>query len=264
MIEPIHSDRSVQQHVRMVFITCRRNTPSEDSAWEAFQETFLAFSRRRDTLDLDSDYGPWLRETARRCCFAVVRKERRQPITGMEDIGTVAPTVSEDQADAASFSEVKSVLQEEIQQLSVEDQDLLRCLYDEGMTHRDIAEQLKCPSGSVYAKAEDARSRLRKRLERRGVVVGAMLLLFLLQVKAEAGWTPAIVAPRKTTSPPKASWRSVLLATLAILAAIIPAGLYLPVSLAATSTMADISEESDSQSDSHSDCGCEDPAGTVQ
>lgn len=260
MIEPIHPDHRLQKHVRMVFGTCRRNTSCEDSAWEAFQETFLVFSRRRDGLNHEADYGPWLRETARRCCLAVVRKQHRQPMTGVADMDSVAPTVSSDSIAAAAVSEARSVLQEEIRHLSEEDQDILRCLYAEEMTHRDIADRLRCPAGSVYAKAEEARCRLRKRLERRGIVVGALLLLFLLQAKAEAGWAPTIIAPQPTALPRRFSWASILVASLVIVAALIPAGLYLPVSFASSLTMADTSDESDS----HSDCDCDDFAETVQ
>jgi RNA polymerase sigma factor (sigma-70 family) len=250
MIEPIHPDRWVEQHVPMIFRTCRRNTPSEDSAWEAFQETFLVFSRRRDDLDHASDYGPWLQETARRCCLAVVRRECRQPITGVADMDSVAPTVNDGQIDAVFLTEATSVLREEIGQLSEEDQFLLRSLYADGMTHRDIASRLNCPAGSVHAKAEEARRRLRKRIERRGIVVGALLLLFLLQGNAEAGWAPSASAPRKLVWLRRIEWRPAVMAGMVIFATFVPAGFYWNVTMATNSRTADTSVEP------LSGCGC--------
>ncbi len=232
MIEPILPDRLVEQHVSVIFRTCRRNTPCDESAWEAFQETFLVFSRRRADLDHQSDFGPWLHETARRCCLAVVRKERRLPATGVADLDSAAPVVDDDQANAACLAEVTNVLREELSRLPQEDQDLLRCLYAEGMTHRDIAGRLNCPAGSVHAKAEEARRRLRKRIERRGIVASALLLLFLLQGKAEAGWAPTASNTRTSPLRRKMEWRSLSMASLGILAIFIPVSLYWNVTMA--------------------------------
>ena len=231
MIEPTRRDQWVEQHIPMIIGTCRRNTSSEDLAWEAFQETFLVFSRRRADLDLQSNFGPWLYETARRCSQAVARKERRRPTNGVTDLESVTPTVSDDQSGTTCLAETKSMLREELSQLPQADQELLHCLYSESMSHRDVAHRLKCPAGSVYAKAEDARRRLRKRLERRGIVVGALLLLFLLQAQAEAGSTSTFaIAPKKLT-PQKFQWRSIALISLVFFAVFTPMSIYSDVPL---------------------------------
>lgn len=242
MTEPVLSDLSVEQHFPMIFRTCRQNTPCEDSAWEAFQETFLVFARRRDDLDLESDYGPWLRETARRCSLAIIRKNRRCAITQTTKFESVIPTVSDAQVDAASNSEATAVLREEIAKLSVEDQELLTCLYAEGMSHRELAGRLKCPTGSVHAKAAEARRRLRKRMERRGIVV-SILLLLLLQAKADGRWAPSIFIPRQSVWARRIEWSHLVAASLILFTIFIPPFLYLNVSLPQASRMADTAAE---------------------
>ncbi len=217
MIEPIHPDRWIEHYAPLVFRTCRRNTSNEDSAWDAFQETFLAYTRRRDDLDLDSDHAPWLHETARRCCLAVVRKERRLPTTGLTGLDAMAPSVDDDQVDSIFLEEAATVLREEIDRMSDEDQNLLGWLYAEGMTHRQIADRLNCPDGSVHARAEQVRNRLRQRMKRRGIAVGVLLLLFLLQGNAEAAHPKTAVALRTLNRPRSLSWQVLTILTLTLL-----------------------------------------------
>ena len=197
MIEPIYPDRWIEQHAGAIFRTCRRITSSEDTAWEAFQETCLAFAKRRDNLDLTRDLEPWLKETARRCSRAIVRRETRRGRWQAEETLDSVPAEHVTQIDAASLRESVAALQEELQLLPQEDRDLLQCLYVKGMSHLSTAEQLQCSAGSVHARAERVRGQLRRRMQRRGITVGMLLLLFLLNQQAEASSPRLIAAPLK-------------------------------------------------------------------
>ncbi|MCR9199425.1 MAG: sigma-70 family RNA polymerase sigma factor [Planctomycetaceae bacterium] len=196
MIEPIYPDRWIEQHAGIIFRTCRRITSSEDAAWEAFQETCLAFAKRKDTLDLTSDPERWLKETARRCSRAIVRRDAqrrgRQTDQKVEDITSEGIS----QIDSACLQETVSALHEELEQLSGEDRALLRCLYVDGMSHLNTARQLRCSAGSVHARAERVRGQLRRRMQRRGIAVGMLLLLFLLNEDAHA-CSPRLVPTKK-------------------------------------------------------------------
>ena len=67
----------IAEHGPSVLGVCRRTTRDTDTALEAFQDTFLACTARWDSLDQETDLGPWLRETARRCAMARLRRSNR-------------------------------------------------------------------------------------------------------------------------------------------------------------------------------------------
>ena len=196
MIEPIYSDRWIEKHAPSIFRTCRQHTKTPEAAWDAFQETFLTFTKKRSSLDLSKDPLPWLKETARRCSMAVVRKTGRQPFTGALEINGLED-FSTGQMDSAALKEAVAVLNEELQGLPENDRLILQLIYVEGRSHRDVASQIDCAAGSVNARAENARGELRRRMQRRGVVSGIMLLLFLLNTNSStyAGVTSPAPVP---------------------------------------------------------------------
>lgn len=237
MIEPIRSDRWIEQYVSDVFSTCRRNTPSDDAAWEAFQETFLAYLRRKNSLDLETDPGPWLKETARRCCLATVRRQNRLLSSGIEDVETELPASKENPTDKVFLAEATTILQEELLQMSEFDRKLLQLIYVEGITHREAAQQLNCRPGSVHGKTADARRQLQQRLKRRGIAAGLLLLLFLLQAQAEASSTSPVAPPVSASVKPTRIglrgfwWQSIAVVAVTLIAATIYGDVRWPLAL---------------------------------
>lgn len=216
MIEPVQPDQLIEEYASSVYRTCRRHLSNDELAWDAFQDTFLAYCRRKDTLDLQSDLGPWLNETARRCSLTVVRKQKRQPANESADLETLSASACDSPLESVSLAEAGRVLRHELSRLTKEDQEVLHCIYVEGMTHREVAGRLNCPQGSVCARADQARSRLRQKLERRGIIASALLLLFLLQGNAQASEAAAVVQPvaRRRFSP--LLWTTLALMTLVL------------------------------------------------
>jgi RNA polymerase sigma factor (sigma-70 family) len=162
-----------------VFRTCCYNTDSPEAAWDAFQDTFLALARRYTELDHSSDLRPWLRETARRCSLAVVGKDRRRNarVSLTPELDGV-PQIAR-QNDELEYRELTQMVTEELAKLPAADQELLRLIHAEGQSHRDVAPQMHCPTGSVHARVTRAHNRLRQRMKRRGAEIGLLLLVFL-------------------------------------------------------------------------------------
>ena len=180
MIKAAELSEFVDTYCSTVYNACRRNTPNVDTAWEAYQETFLVLVRRQDSLDMSEDWSPWLRETARRCSLAVLRKQRtgeNAPI--VNDQGQELFSINSEVADSAELTEMKDILQQELAGLCEADRSLLHMVYVDDKTHREVAEAIDCPAGSVHARVSTAKDRLRARLKRRGVELGAALLMFL-------------------------------------------------------------------------------------
>lgn len=183
MIRAQDFDDFVELHYASVFWACRRHTPCVDTAWEAFQETYMAFLKRKDSLDLERDLEAWLRETARRCSLSVTRREHRQ-----RSLDLASDSLENSYSEQGPFSppssaereELLQILLEEFARLKGEDQVILRMVYQDSKSHRQIAKALNCPSGSVHSRVDSARTRLQKRMARRGVALAVLLWLLHL------------------------------------------------------------------------------------
>lgn len=201
MIEPVHSDRWVEQQVPVIYRTCMRYCGSADDAWEAFQETFLVFTRKRESLDPTGNTTAWLRETARRCSLSVARKRIQQT----SEAAVRGITDSTDIPADTEHKELAATLCEELQRMNPEDRRLLTMVFVDGMTHREVAAQIKCPAGSLHNRVEKARGDLMQRMRRRGYAAGALLLLFLLNemppaIGGTVSYPKPPIAPTKTAS----------------------------------------------------------------
>ncbi|MEO1524275.1 MAG: sigma-70 family RNA polymerase sigma factor [Planctomycetota bacterium] len=192
----------IAEHGPSVFAVCRRTTRDIDSALDAFQDTFVAFTARWDSLDHESDLGPWLRETARRCALARARGTARayaaelpteHPALALRDRSGLDQLIAEDNA---------RVLREEFGCLDPKDQQLLYLAFVEELGHREIARHIGCPSGSMHAKLRAARSRLQSRLKKRGLVAGLLLLLLLFQ-KSKKTLAADVASPLSASSSPR-------------------------------------------------------------
>src|SRR5207244_7443018 len=89
------------------------------------------------------------------------------------------------------WSDLKPVLDEELNALPPKYRaPLVMCIL-EGKTHQQAAQELGWPSGSMSRRMERARALLRERLAKRGIVLSAALLFTLMARKASATTVPA-------------------------------------------------------------------------
>ena len=183
----------IAEHGASVFGVCRRTTGDTETALDAFQETFLVFTQRWGSLDQESDLGPWLRETARRCALARIRTSVRFRAAGLTAEHPSLAIEAPSSLECLSQRDSARILQEEFERLDPFDQKLLYLAFVEGMAHREIACQVGCPRGSLYTKLRAASSRLEARLKKRGLAAGILVLLVLFHESR--------VALAATTSP---------------------------------------------------------------
>lgn len=128
-------------------------------AEDATQETFLRAWRAAATYDPARPLGPWLFTIARRTAIDVYRREARPTQGGHgEEQDTVVRMPGIEQAYDAW--QVRSALAE----LPAEERDVVRMSHFEEMTHREIAEALDVPVGTVKSRSHRAHRRLAGRL----------------------------------------------------------------------------------------------------
>lgn len=175
-------EQLIQRYGPMVLGACRRILVDPNDADDAFQATFLVLVRRAATLDQRAPLGSWLYGVALRVALksraaAARRRERTKQASIMSPDD---PT-----ADLAG-NEVRSVLDEELQQLPEKFRAPLILCYLVGKTNQEAARELGCPPGSMGWRLDRARTLLRDRLVRRGIGLPAVALAGLLGEQTQA------------------------------------------------------------------------------
>jgi RNA polymerase sigma factor (sigma-70 family) len=159
----------VRRHGAMVLRVCRNVLGHEQDAEDAFQSTFLVLARRCGSIRKQESLAGWLHGVAHRTALHAKAGRRR-----IRERQASAPP-SPDAAGELSWREVQAILDEEIQRLP----ELLRmpfvlCIL-EGHRGVDVARQLRLKEGTVWSRLAAARSRLQKRLIRRGLSLPMVL-----------------------------------------------------------------------------------------
>ena len=128
-------------------------------AEDATQETFLRAWRAADSYDPVRPLAPWLLTIARRTAIDVQRREGRPTQGGHDaeqDVVVRMPGIEH----AWQAWEIRLALDE----LPVDERAVIRMSHFDEMTHREIAEVLAIPVGTVKSRSHRAHRRLAGRL----------------------------------------------------------------------------------------------------
>jgi RNA polymerase sigma factor (sigma-70 family) len=175
----------VQRHGPMVLGVCRQILRQEQDAEDAFQATFLVLSRQASKIRGGEALPNWLfcvaTRLAKRMRAAALRRQTRE-------VAVVEPPMSEPQP-REGLGDLGPLLYEEIARLPAKYRIPFVLCYLDGKTNEEAAQQLGCPTGTIFSRLAWARERLRTRLIRQGVrltsgVLAAMLLALAQQARA--------------------------------------------------------------------------------
>jgi RNA polymerase sigma factor (sigma-70 family) len=155
----------IDRHGPMVLAVCRSVLGGSHDVEDAFQTTFLVLVRNASTIRSRDSLGPWLHRVALRVsqrtrATASQRRAREKRRSRSEAVP------ASDQAELIS----RPVLHEELNRLPDRYRLPLVLCYLEGKTNEQAAAQLHWPVGTVKGRLWRARSQLRERLIRRGLV----------------------------------------------------------------------------------------------
>lgn len=174
----------VQRHGPMVWGVCRRVLRDHHDAEDAFQATFLVLARRAASILVREKLGHWLHGVARQTAMkarAMRAQRRSREIQVAETPETMA--LPHDLGDHPTES-----LDRELSRLPGKYRIPIILCELEGRTHREAAEQLGWPIGTVSSRLSRARAMLARRLSRRGAPLSvASLTALLAQESASAG-----------------------------------------------------------------------------
>jgi RNA polymerase sigma factor (sigma-70 family) len=172
----------VQRFGPMVFGVCRRILGDVHAAEDAFQATFLVLARKAPSLLRRSLVGNWLYgvayRTAKRAKADAARRhshERQAPMSSRSD-----------PLEEVVWRDLRSVLDEEIQDLPAKYRRPFVLCYLEGRTSEEAARELGWPLGTLFTRLARARELLRHRLTRRGIGLSGFSLTAFLTSEATA------------------------------------------------------------------------------
>ncbi len=173
----------VRRHGPQVRRVCRRGLASEHDAEDVFQATFFVLADKAADISWNGSVDRWLCSVARRLVLhtraGLGRRARlERPATALSpgrsgEPGGLIPDCYHplDQPDdGLERSELRRVVRTALGQLPEKYRAPVVLCYLEGKTNQEAARQLGWPAGTMSRRLERARSMLRQRLARCGLI----------------------------------------------------------------------------------------------
>jgi RNA polymerase sigma factor (sigma-70 family) len=157
----------VRRHGPMVLSACARVLRHRQDAEDAFQAVFVILAARGRALRRVRSLGGWLHNVAVHVSYRALRGNRRRT-RRLFDVQRLLTTEKDDHV-----RELQNVLDEELTALPAKYREALVLCDLEGHTREEAAKILNTSAGTVGTWVTRGRRRLRDRLVRRGVTLGA-------------------------------------------------------------------------------------------
>lgn len=164
--DPAAFEVLIWRHGPMVFSVCRRILGDPHEAQDAFQAVFLTLVQKARAISKRQSLGGWLHTVAVRTAMHAVRKRRRRAA-----VETAMPDLPDGRTGREDADGWLSILDEELAKLPLKYRTPLVLSYLQGLTNRQIAEELNCPIGTVFTRLSRGRDMLHRRLVRRGAAL---------------------------------------------------------------------------------------------
>lgn len=172
----------LSRHGPLVLGLCRRLLGHVQDAEDVFQATFLVLASKAASIRKRESLSSWLYGVAYRLALKA-RAERERRRIHERQAASVVDYVESD----LSWREVRGLLDEELQRLPEKQRLPLVLCYLEGLTQDEASRRLGWPRGTLKRRLEAGRERLRLRLTRRGVTLGAGLFAVALSESTTKG-----------------------------------------------------------------------------
>ncbi|KAA5544538.1 sigma-70 family RNA polymerase sigma factor [Roseiconus nitratireducens] len=155
----------VDRYHDFVFRICFSILRHRQDAEDATQETFTRVVRYLDRWDPRRPLEPWLAKVAgNRSRSQLARRKSHAPLT----------SVAEPPSDCSTQAQAAAALREEIalalRSLPTRQRQAFELFHQRSMPYAEIAEQLRCPVGTVKTLVHRARAGLIQRLQHRDVL----------------------------------------------------------------------------------------------
>jgi RNA polymerase sigma factor (sigma-70 family) len=148
-----------REYGRLVFAVAYKVLGDRELAEEATQQAFLQAWRASASFEASKELGPWLATIARRAAIDIHRREARHAHSALEDADPATPGLVSLPPSVDRVYDVWQVRQA-LRELSPDEANLVKLQHMEGLTHRQIAERLNIPVGTVKSRSFRVHRRL--------------------------------------------------------------------------------------------------------
>jgi RNA polymerase sigma-70 factor (ECF subfamily) len=173
----------VKRHARPVLTVCRRLLQHEQDAEDVSQAVFLVLAHKAGVLPWQENITGWLCAVATRLALnarAVAARRRRHEKPDDEEQVSACFAADGDPLAEVARRELRQLLDDELHQLPEKYRAPVVLCYLEGKTNAEAAQELGWPVGSMSRRLARARSLLKERLTRRGLVLATCTFALLL------------------------------------------------------------------------------------
>ncbi|MEM1418351.1 MAG: sigma-70 family RNA polymerase sigma factor [Myxococcota bacterium] len=161
--------RLVRLHQRRVWATAKQLVRSESDADDVTQEVFLRAWRALDRFDGRSKLSTWLYRITVNVSLNHIRKRKRRAAGDIDDPRMPEPPAdpTQGQVDPArvqELGELQTRLEGAMGELSETLRSAVVLVLFQGLAHKEAAEILGCPEGTVAWRIHEARRKLKASL----------------------------------------------------------------------------------------------------
>ena len=190
----------VERHGPMVYRVCYRILRDHHACEDAVQAVFAILVKKARSIRRRGSVSSWLHGTARNVALyqlrQTIRKRKREEMFAMYD----SITKDADAVDETTRKAVVDALDSAVAGLSARQREAVVLRYLQGRSVEESAAVAGCSEDALRRRASDGLGKLRKRLSRRGLAVGAGALAAILAGEAQATVPTALMSSIVTTS----------------------------------------------------------------
>lgn len=159
----------VRMHQRRVYALSLQMLASQSEAEDAVQETFIRAWRALARFDGRSELSTWLYRIGVNVCLNALRRRKRNAADDLHDPRVPEPIADAtqgrtDPASTAEASQLQGRLAKALDQLSPSLRTTVILVLVQGVPHKEAAEVLGCPEGTIAWRIHEARRKLREAL----------------------------------------------------------------------------------------------------
>ncbi len=177
----------LMRHGAMVWGVCRRILGNHHDAEDAFQATCLVLARKAASVFPREKLGPWLHGVATRT--AIKARQNRSKRESSELVEECESAVTDENA----FADLRAALDRALNRLPEKYRVPIVLCELEGKSHREAAETLGWPIGTVSGRLSRGKSLLADRLTRSGVTLSVGSLAAVLSSDARASMPSRLI-----------------------------------------------------------------------
>ena len=169
----------VERHLSLVHSVALRVTRNAEFARDVSQAVFLKLAQSSAVPAAELNLLAWLHRTTRNAAIDLIRSENRR-----RKREAVAHETMKIESSPADWSQLESVLEDVLANLSEKERGLILARYYQGHTHSTTAKELGISEDAARVRTKRALAKLQERLGKKGITTTAALLGSALSAQA--------------------------------------------------------------------------------